>query len=229
MGPMDGVRRSKDKEVVQRGNVPYDQVYGPNGWCVAERSARCDNCMIDGLWGPYCEEVTEMYCPNQCSGHGECYLGFCQCHASWYGLDCSRQAAGSPPAELPDSLSGVKKYLMDTGLGKPPPATSAGIMPHSGAVGLKVTVTRKKPFIFVYDTPPDFTTRMLQYRVVWKACIWRRFHSGNESKLNDWIYGVETYFHDMMLASEHRCPQPGGDLPGVHDLVVTCQVSTTWW
>jgi hypothetical protein len=31
---------------------------------------------------------------NQCSGHGECILGFCMCHEGWYSHDCSRRKAG---------------------------------------------------------------------------------------------------------------------------------------
>jgi hypothetical protein len=37
-----------------------------------------------------------MYCLSQCSGHGECVVGFCKCHAGWYGADCSRKVAGQP-------------------------------------------------------------------------------------------------------------------------------------
>lgn len=38
-----------------------------------------------------------------------------------------------------------------------------------------------------------------------KSCIWRNFNERNESRLNDWLYGVETYFHEQMLNSPHRC------------------------
>ena len=30
-----------------------------------------------------------------------------------------------------------------------------------------VSPTRKRPLIYVYDSPPPYTTRMLQYRLVW--------------------------------------------------------------
>ena len=41
-------------------------------------------------------QVHEAVCVNQCSGHGECSIGFCKCHAGWYGHDCSQRVAGHP-------------------------------------------------------------------------------------------------------------------------------------
>ena len=55
---------------------------------------RCD-CLLDGLAGATCNITTEVVCPNQCAGHGECRLGFCKCHAGYYGADCSRLRAGA--------------------------------------------------------------------------------------------------------------------------------------
>jgi hypothetical protein len=31
-------------------------------------------------------------CPNDCSGHGACYAGYCGCSPGWTGLDCSTPA-----------------------------------------------------------------------------------------------------------------------------------------
>ena len=39
--------------------------------------------MVDNLAGEACDIVKEAYCPNQCSGHGECNLGFCKCYEGW--------------------------------------------------------------------------------------------------------------------------------------------------
>jgi hypothetical protein len=35
-----------------------------------------------------------QFCPNQCAGNGECKLGFCHCHAGWWGQDCALRAPG---------------------------------------------------------------------------------------------------------------------------------------
>eukprot|EP00798_Chlamydomonas_sp_ICE-L_P001797 gene1797-33217_t len=59
------VTHTKDGKKTDWGNVPYEKLYGPNGWCEAERGERCEACVIDGLNGRDCEEVIEMYCPNQ--------------------------------------------------------------------------------------------------------------------------------------------------------------------
>jgi hypothetical protein len=34
-----------------------------------------------------------MFCPNQCSGKGECYYGYCRCPPGWFGADCSQPEA----------------------------------------------------------------------------------------------------------------------------------------
>jgi hypothetical protein len=54
---------------------------------------RCP-CLIDGVGGLLCEIATEQVCINQCSGHGECRLGFCLCYEGYYGHDCARLRAG---------------------------------------------------------------------------------------------------------------------------------------
>ena len=65
--------------------------FSTSGACPCRR--RC-GCPYDGVSGSLCEQPTEMFCVNQCGGHGECVYGFCKCHAGWYGADCSRKAAG---------------------------------------------------------------------------------------------------------------------------------------
>jgi len=57
---------------------------------------RCD---LDGSGGPGCNLASEMYCPNQCSGHGSCNLGFCRCAPGWWGIDCAHAATEAAAAE----------------------------------------------------------------------------------------------------------------------------------
>ncbi|KAL6758481.1 exostosin-like glycosyltransferase [Haematococcus lacustris] len=75
------------------GQVPWDDLYGPEGWCMANDPKFTCPCMYDGLDGQLCDKVIEMYCPNSCSGHGVCDLGFCKCNQGWYGADCVRKNA----------------------------------------------------------------------------------------------------------------------------------------
>ncbi|GAX76857.1 hypothetical protein CEUSTIGMA_g4303.t1 [Chlamydomonas eustigma] len=197
------VREDKDGRPTTWGNVPYKKVYGPEGWCMVDKPSEegnCDNCMIDNIGGKYCDTVKEAYCPSQCSGHGDCNLGFCKCQDGWYGLDCSRKAAAAT-LDPSDVEAGRKPWLKSPGLGDLPPAARSKEDPAAPP-------SRKRPLIYIYDTPPPLTTRMLQYRLVWKACIWRHFSVHNESLLHDWLYGVETYFHEMLLNSPHRTFDP---------------------
>ena len=39
-----------------------------------------------------------MVCANQCSGRGDCWLGFCRCHPGWWGHDCAHR---DPDVALP--------------------------------------------------------------------------------------------------------------------------------
>lgn len=156
--------------------------------------------MVDDIGGRDCNIIKEAYCPgNQCSGHGDCNLGYCKCHKGWYGLDCSRRAATEQGPAPPSDAEGRKPWLKTPGLGK---------VPIAALEAPPAELTRKRPLIYVYDSPPPYTTRMLQYRLVWKSCVWRHFRDQNETELNDWLYGVETYFHEVLLMSPHRTFDP---------------------
>ena len=62
-------------------------------------ACRCA-CALDGLAGRTCEDPTEMFCNNQCSGRGDCWLGFCRCHPGWWGHDCAhRDSSIALPAQ----------------------------------------------------------------------------------------------------------------------------------
>eukprot|EP00798_Chlamydomonas_sp_ICE-L_P006523 gene6523-3163_t len=80
---------------VEWGNRDLDKVYGEKGWCNSPNPIHGCGCYVDGFHGDHCELRYEMICLNQCSGHGECWLGFCKCHEGWYGTDCARKIAGT--------------------------------------------------------------------------------------------------------------------------------------
>ena len=63
---------------------------------------------------------------------------------------------------------------------------------------------RRRPLIYVYDAPPEYNTRMLQYRVLKTACVHRMFGGQNESYFGHTAYGTETGFLEMLLQSPHR-------------------------
>ena len=52
-------------------------------------------CFLDGLAGKTCSEKTEMFCVNQCSGHGECIRGWCKCQKGYFGTDCAHHKQGA--------------------------------------------------------------------------------------------------------------------------------------
>jgi hypothetical protein len=63
---------------------------------------------------------------------------------------------------------------------------------------------RKRPFIYVYDLPPAYNSRMLQYRLGKQSCSWRVWESDNTTYMHFDTYGVETLFHETLLQSPHR-------------------------
>ncbi|PNH08225.1 hypothetical protein TSOC_005205 [Tetrabaena socialis] len=64
---------------------------------------------------------------------------------------------------------------------------------------------RKRPYIYVYDVKPDYSTDMLQYRIERSHCNYRQFEHANASQ---WIgynaYALESVLHEIFLSSEHR-------------------------
>ncbi|KAL6745749.1 exostosin-like glycosyltransferase [Haematococcus lacustris] len=176
------------------GNVAYEVVYGANGWCNATHPARSCGCVQDGFWGDLCEKRYEQTCINQCSGHGECVVGFCKCHDGWYGTDCARKIAG---AALEPSLHESRPWLRQhVGL----PLEAQPQLPST---------PRKRPLIYIYDLPPAYNARMLQYRIHRDACTYRKYTETNGTQTIHYnLYGVELYFWEVLSQSQHRTFDP---------------------
>ena len=78
-------------------SIPQKRMPDPPLHCPPPSCTACRHhcpCAIEGHFGPFCTQRHEVFCLNQCSGHGDCDQGFCKCHAGWYGSECSRKRAG---------------------------------------------------------------------------------------------------------------------------------------
>ncbi|KAG2488355.1 hypothetical protein HYH03_013045 [Edaphochlamys debaryana] len=196
------------------GNAPLsiDDITGPKGWCNADTTSgmtsdamwRCSgDCGEEGLHGTYCQVVSEESCLNQCSGHGVCDNGYCRCDKGWYGEDCARKKAGEEmePGIDVSSRPWLKDLLLPVPAAavEPPPAAAAAPEGGSG---------RLRPLIYVYDMPPEFTTRMHQYKLLQGICAYRQFTEDNGTKLVSGPYSIEQYLHESLMLSKHRTFDP---------------------
>mmetsp|Transcript_28884 Transcript_28884/g.77805 ORF Transcript_28884/g.77805 Transcript_28884/m.77805 type:complete len:776 (-) Transcript_28884:785-3112(-) len=172
----------------------YDDVFGPDGWCNAANPKRHLDCLLDGLAGPTCSIHTEQVCMNQCSGHGECRQGFCMCDPGWYGHDCAQRKKGAHAS--PGDVLKARPWLKHV------------LQPVPAALPPSERPFRNRPFIYVYDLPPEFNAHMMQYRVDKHLCTSRVFEASNVSRFVNYAYSLETHFHELMLTSEHRTLDP---------------------
>ncbi|BDA44352.1 hypothetical protein COCOBI_05-5360 [Coccomyxa sp. Obi] len=156
------------------------ELFGPDtGWCeAAAPNTRCE-CFLDGMGGDYCDQPHEQTCINQCSGHGTCYLGFCKCDPGYFGHDCANRAAGVPASAGVNFTE--RPWLSEL--------VSAAEQAEQ----------RRRPLIYVYDLPAEFNSRMLQYRLSKRECVWRQFTDSNQSFINTWTYSIENAFHERLL------------------------------
>ncbi|RMZ55166.1 hypothetical protein APUTEX25_005444 [Auxenochlorella protothecoides] len=194
MGQWCQPKQDKEGFPIRWGTVDYDFLFNDKtGWCNAEHPAgRCD-CYQDGISGATCETIYEHTCVNQCNGHGECYIGYCQCHKGWFGHDCAYRMEGvedSPGLEVERPWIADMVYT---------PAT------HEPAAN----ATRLRPLIWVYEMPEEYASRMLQYRVDGGFCNHRQFTGGNVTDFKDHnYYQLEMGLHEMLLQSPHRTLDP---------------------
>ncbi|GFR45050.1 hypothetical protein Agub_g6421 [Astrephomene gubernaculifera] len=207
----------------QKG-LSLDDLIGPKGWCNAKSPNEVAGpahgpcmggrgCQEEGLVGLMCEVAVEETCLNQCSGHGECDAGYCRCHQGWYGEDCARKKAGEPlEPGLMEARPWLKPVVMPVlAAAEEPPAAAAGSGP-AGATGSGAEQQqqpgRLRPLIYIYDMPPEFTSRMLQYKLVNDHCGYRSWREGNRTEVYGDNYSLEVYLHEMLAISQHRTFDP---------------------
>ncbi|KAK9921833.1 hypothetical protein M0R45_030329 [Rubus argutus] len=171
------------------------------GWCnvdPAEAYAlkvhfkhECE-CKYDCLVGRFCEVPVLCTCINQCSGHGHCRGGFCQCNNGWYGIDCSVPSVASSVHEWPQWLRPAQVDIPDSShlTGK--------------VVNLNAVVKKKRPLIYVYDLPPDFNSLLLEGRHFKLECVNRIYDDKNSTLWTDMLYGAQMALFESMLASPYR-------------------------
>ncbi|KAG2488211.1 hypothetical protein HYH03_013205 [Edaphochlamys debaryana] len=185
----------KDGKKVEWGVTPYEDIFGPGGWCNADQPKFTCPCRLDGLSGTLCDEPIEQTCVNQCSGHGDCNQGFCKCHKGWYGVDCGLRRKGV--------------YLTDGDQVTSKPWMQGVITPAVAPEDPPMTPYRRRPYVYVYDMKSDFSTDLWQYRIEARHCVYRQFEARNQSRWSGYIgYMTEHVLHELFLTSEHRTLNP---------------------
>ncbi|XP_048225885.1 uncharacterized protein LOC8278954 isoform X2 [Ricinus communis] len=187
------------------GKADLDNIFTTNksklGWCNVDPheayaskvkfKEECD-CKYDGLFGRFCEVPVQSICINQCSGHGYCRGGFCQCDNGWYGTDCSIPSVVSSVSEWPQWL---RPALLDV------PDNSHVIQK---LVNLNAVVEKKRPLIYVYDLPPEFNSLLLEGRHFKFECVNRIYDGRNATIWTDHLYGAQMALYESLLASPYR-------------------------
>lgn len=171
------------------------------GWCnvdpaeayagKAKFKEEC-HCKYDGRVGQFCEFPVISTCINQCSSHGYCRGGFCQCHEGWYGADCS----------IPSVFSSLKtwpQWLRPAQIDMPSYAHTA-----ESVDGLSAAVLKKRPLIYVYDLPPDFNSLLLEGRHFKFECVNRLYDGKNATVWTEQLYGAQMAIYESFLASPYR-------------------------
>ncbi|KAK6941847.1 EGF-like domain, extracellular [Dillenia turbinata] len=169
------------------------------GWCnvdpvegYASRvqfKEQCD-CKYDCIAGRFCEVPVSCTCINQCSGHGHCRGGSCQCDHGWYGTDCSIPSVVSSVNEWPRWLRPAHLDVPDT--------------LHGNIINLNAVVKKKRPLIYVYDLPPEFNIQLLEGRHFKFQCVNRIYDKRNATYWTDQLYGAQMALYESILASPHR-------------------------
>ncbi len=140
-----------------------------------------------------CYRMMQMHLSHV--GHGECYVGFCQCFEGWFGHDCAFRTVN---VSWSSGIEKERPWLEEL------VHTPASWDPEPGAV-------RKRPLIYVYELPAMYNSIMLQYRNDQHLCHHRCFEVTPTSNVSIWYHGtynIETGLHEYLLQSPHRTLDP---------------------
>ncbi|KAF3328054.1 glucuronosyltransferase [Carex littledalei] len=187
-----------DPELTDWTKVDFENVFSSNasnpGWCnIDPRDAYSSklkikencHCKYDCTWGRVCEIPTICSCLNQCSGHGHCRGGFCQCDSGYYGIDCSIPTA----SVLQKWPAWLRPSIVE--------------LPHNSP-NVKTAVRKKRPLIYVYDLPPEFNSHLLEGRHYRMECVNRIYSGDNKTIWTEHLYGAQMALFESILASPHR-------------------------
>ena len=149
-------------------------------------------------YGKACEKIIPTWCPNQCSGNGECDDGFCKCKKEFWGADCS--------LTVPNSVSLSSSRMIDS------------------VRSVYSKLESKRPFIYVYEMPSKFTSHWTKYVNRGEFVCGDRFYEKPNDIDNDndddaspppfperpskWFYSLENTLHEFLLRSAHRTINP---------------------
>lgn len=150
------------------------------------------HCKYDGSTGQFCEIPVLSTCINQCSGHGHCRGGFCQCHKGWYGVDCSIPSVFSSIRDWPRWLRPAQVDI--------PGNADLG----ESIASLNAEVMKRRPLIYVYDLPPQFNSLLLEGRHFKFHCINRLYDDRNATFWTEQLYGAQMAISESILASPYR-------------------------
>ncbi|KAI3973582.1 hypothetical protein MKW92_033308 [Papaver armeniacum] len=135
-------------------------------------------CKYDGISGRFCEVPVLSVCINQCSGRGVCHGGFCHFFSSIHEWPKWLRPS---VVDIPDNSHLTKALL-----------------------GIKATLKKKKPLIYVYDLPPEFNSHLIEGRH-WKfECVNRVYNDLNATVWTNQLYGSQMALFESMLASPYR-------------------------
>ncbi|EFJ04733.1 glycosyltransferase-like protein [Selaginella moellendorffii] len=196
--PVDEVDWAKtDFEIVYANATQNNSI----GWCNVKPEdhysgkvrlkPHCD-CKYDCSWGLLCETPTECSCVNQCSGHGVCRGGFCQCQSQWFGIDCSVPSTDVPSISWPD-------WLRPATLSVPQRSSESDDQQVQ-----EISVEKRRPLIYIYDLPAEYNSHLLEGRHFKFQCVTRVYDGVNATFWSEYLEGAELAFLEGLLASPHR-------------------------